>query len=185
MVSEMNAGWYRYIMEWRFAPDGTIRPRYGFGSTKNACVCSAHQHNAYWRFDFDIVNPTNKIFQIERGRKFLKPITREANVLRNYATNRGFVIQNSTATKPTRLRRAVLTATPIRSESAISGCLNIKGQPPNRWKSTTKIQGQLPISRRGSTTNRLSIRTLLFGIRRTTFITTARNFSRRIEADKF
>jgi hypothetical protein len=96
MVSEMNAGWYRYIMEWRFAPDGTIRPRYGFGSTKNACVCSAHQHNAYWRFDFDIVNPTNKIFQIERGRKFLKPITREANVLRNYATNRGFVIQNST-----------------------------------------------------------------------------------------
>jgi Cu2+-containing amine oxidase len=80
----------------RFAPDGTIRPRYGFGSTKNACVCSAHQHNAYWRFDFDIVNPTNKIFQIERGRKFLKPITNEASILRNYGTNRGFVIQNST-----------------------------------------------------------------------------------------
>ncbi|HEX8637132.1 MAG TPA: hypothetical protein VF692_03640, partial [Pyrinomonadaceae bacterium] len=96
MVSEMNAGWYRYIMEWRFAPDGSIRPRYGFGSTKNACVCSAHQHNAYWRFDFDIVNPNNKVFQVERGRKFLKPITAETNVLRNYGTNRGFVIQNST-----------------------------------------------------------------------------------------
>lgn len=96
MVSEMNAGWYRYIMEWRFAPDGSIRPRYGFGSTKNACVCSAHQHNAYWRFDFDIVNPMNKVFQVERGRKFLKPITNEKNVLRNYGTNRGFVIQNST-----------------------------------------------------------------------------------------
>lgn len=96
MVSEMNAGWYRYIMEWRFAPDGSIRPRYGFGSTKNACVCASHHHNAYWRFDFDVVNQSNKVFQVERGRKFLKPITNETSVLRNYGTNRGFVIQNST-----------------------------------------------------------------------------------------
>lgn len=96
MVSEMNAGWYRYIMEWRFAPDGSIRPRYGFGATKNSCVCSAHTHHAYWRFDFDIVNPANKVFQIERGRKFLKPVTNETAILRNYATKRGFVVQNST-----------------------------------------------------------------------------------------
>jgi len=95
LVSEMNAGWYRYIMEWRFAPDGTIRPRYGFGSTNNSCVCTAHNHHAYWRFDFDIVKPANNIFQIERGRKFMQPVTTEVTRTKNYATNRGFLIQNS------------------------------------------------------------------------------------------
>jgi hypothetical protein len=95
LVSEMDAGWYRYMSEWRFANDGTIRPRYGFGATTNSCVCNEHNHNIYWRFDFDIVNSTNKIFQIERGRKFMKPVTSETTRLRNYQTNRSFLIQNS------------------------------------------------------------------------------------------
>lgn len=95
MVSEMNAGWYRYLMEWRFAPDGTIRPRYGYGATKSSCVCAAHNHHTYWRFDFDIVNSANNIYQVERGRKFLRPILTESTILRNYGTNRGFVIQNA------------------------------------------------------------------------------------------
>ena len=30
LVSEMEAGWYRYISEWRFHADGTIRPRFMF-----------------------------------------------------------------------------------------------------------------------------------------------------------
>ena len=95
MVTEMNAGWYRYIMEWRFAPDGTIRPRYGFGSVTNSCVCSARTHHVYWRFDLDIVQPNNKIFKVERGRKFLTPISTEAAIFRKYQLNRGFLIQNS------------------------------------------------------------------------------------------
>jgi hypothetical protein len=95
LVSELDAGWYRYISEWRFANDGTIRPRYGFGATTSACVCYEHNHNVYWRFDFDIVSPTNKVFQRERGRKFLQPITNETARLRNYSTNRSFLIQNS------------------------------------------------------------------------------------------
>ncbi|HKX83710.1 MAG TPA: hypothetical protein VJL58_05805, partial [Pyrinomonadaceae bacterium] len=95
MVSEMNAGWYRYIMEWRFAPDGTIRPRYGFGATNNSCVCDVHNHHVYWRFDFDIVQPNNKVFQVERGRRTYRPILTETALLRNYQTNRGLVIQNS------------------------------------------------------------------------------------------
>ena len=95
LVSEMNAGWYRYIMEWRFAPDGTIRPRYGFGSTTNSCVCSPRNHHVYWRFDFDIVQPNNKVFQVERGRKFLRAITTEAAILRETQTNRSFLIQNA------------------------------------------------------------------------------------------
>ena len=95
MVTEMEAGWYRYLMEWRFAPDGTIRPRFGFSSVENACTCITHHHHAYWRFDFDVVGPINKIFQVERGRKFLKPLTAEIRVDRNIATNRGLVIQNA------------------------------------------------------------------------------------------
>jgi len=95
LVTELQAGWYRYIMEWRFAADGTIRPRYGFGATNNSCVCDTHHHHAYWRFDFDIVQPNNKIFQVERGRKFLQPVATEMKQTRNVATNRGFLIQNS------------------------------------------------------------------------------------------
>lgn len=95
LVSEMNAGWYRYIMEWRFHEDGTIRPRYGFGSVSNGCVCRPRNHHVYWRFDFDIVTPNNDIYQIERGRRFITPITEEAKIFRSYQTNRSILIQNS------------------------------------------------------------------------------------------
>jgi hypothetical protein len=96
LVTEMDADWYRYIMEWRFAEDGTIRPRFGFGATNSGCVCNIHIHHAFWRFDFDIVNPTNKIFQVERGRKFLQPQTTEFTRLKSLQTNRSLLIQNST-----------------------------------------------------------------------------------------
>lgn len=54
LVSELEAGWYRYVSEWRFDADGTIRPRWGFSAVKNSCVCTVHHHHAYWRFDFAI-----------------------------------------------------------------------------------------------------------------------------------
>jgi Cu2+-containing amine oxidase len=54
LVSEMSAGWYRYISEWRLHADGTIRPRFGFAGTENRCTCHAHIHHVYWRLDFDI-----------------------------------------------------------------------------------------------------------------------------------
>jgi Cu2+-containing amine oxidase len=54
LVSEMEAGWYRYISEWRLATDGTIRPRFGFGAVTSSCVCTRHYHYPYWRMDFDI-----------------------------------------------------------------------------------------------------------------------------------
>ena len=95
LVSEMQAGWYRYIMEWRFANDGTIRPRYGFGATKNSCVCNVHNHHVYWRLDFDIVQPNNKVFQMERGRRFQKPIPTEMFTNKNHQTNRSILIQNA------------------------------------------------------------------------------------------
>ena len=32
LVSEMEAGWYRYVSEWRLHTDGTIKPRFGFSA---------------------------------------------------------------------------------------------------------------------------------------------------------
>jgi hypothetical protein len=54
LVSEMQAGWYRYISDWRLLDNGTIRPRFGFAGTRNPMTCKRHQHHVYWRLDFDI-----------------------------------------------------------------------------------------------------------------------------------
>jgi hypothetical protein len=55
LVSELEAGWYRYISMWRLAANGTIKPRFMFGAVQNSCVCNVHHHHVYWRFDFDVV----------------------------------------------------------------------------------------------------------------------------------
>lgn len=54
LVCEMEAGWYRYVSEWRLHTSGTIRPRFGFSAVSSSCVCNVHHHHAYWRLDFDI-----------------------------------------------------------------------------------------------------------------------------------
>lgn len=62
LVSEMEAGWYRYVSMWRLHTDGTIRPRFGFSAVdSSSCVCNRHHHHVYWRFDFDIRTPGNNI----------------------------------------------------------------------------------------------------------------------------
>jgi hypothetical protein len=45
LVSEMEAGWYRYISEWRLHANGTIKPRFGFAAVNNSCVCNTHHHH--------------------------------------------------------------------------------------------------------------------------------------------
>jgi hypothetical protein len=57
LICEMEAGWYRYVSEWRLAADGTIRPRFAFDATSSSCVCNRHHHHVYWRLDFDIRTP--------------------------------------------------------------------------------------------------------------------------------
>jgi len=52
-VSELEAGWYRYISQWRFNSNGTIKPRFGFAAVKDSCVCNVHHHHVYWRFELD------------------------------------------------------------------------------------------------------------------------------------
>jgi hypothetical protein len=52
LVSEMQAGWYRYVSQWRLHADGAIRPRFAFAAVSSSCVCHIHHHHCYWRFDF-------------------------------------------------------------------------------------------------------------------------------------
>jgi hypothetical protein len=61
IVSELEAGWYRYISQWRLHDDGTIRPRFGFSTVQNSCTCNIHHHHVYWRFDFDIITEGNNV----------------------------------------------------------------------------------------------------------------------------
>ncbi len=63
LVSEMAAGWYRYITAWRFHSDGTIRPRFGFAAANNSCTCKDHHHHVYWRLDFDIRTAANNVVE--------------------------------------------------------------------------------------------------------------------------
>lgn len=62
-TSEMHAAWYRYVSQWRFDADGTLRPRFGFDAVRNSCTCETHYHHVYWRFDFDIGTHQNNVVQ--------------------------------------------------------------------------------------------------------------------------
>ena len=97
LVTEMNAGWYRYICEYRLAADGTIRPRYGYGATANSCVCLAHTHHVYWRMDFDIDTPdNNEVLPLSnRGIFNARPYSTETKLYRNASRPSNWLIRNT------------------------------------------------------------------------------------------
>lgn len=97
LVTEMSAGWYRYICEWGFHADGTISPRFGMGATANSCTCSGHIHHAYWRLDFDIDGASpNRILE-PRGRIFNSfPVQTEGKRTRSTANAAGWIVDNPT-----------------------------------------------------------------------------------------
>jgi hypothetical protein len=92
LVSEMEAGWYRYISEWIFEADGTIRPRFGFDGVENSCICIVHHHNVYWRFDFDIATAANnQVYAVNGG----TPQLLTAEVRQQRTAGRTWKVQNS------------------------------------------------------------------------------------------
>lgn len=108
LVSELEAGWYRYVSKWHLRADGTIQPRFGFGGTQNGCVCNAHDHHAFWRLDFDVAGANNNIVTEESalapkewGARYFfgaetKRIRSSLNprrwVIRNTATGEGYTV---------------------------------------------------------------------------------------------
>ena len=95
LVSEMSAGWYRYISEWRFHADGSIQPRFGMGAVQNGCTCMGHVHHVYWRFDFDIDTAApNRILE-SRGRPFSSfPLAAETKRNRSATVQQSWIIDN-------------------------------------------------------------------------------------------
>jgi hypothetical protein len=94
LLSEMEAGWYRYISRWEFTPDGVIRARFGFDGVNNTCVCNTHHHHAYWRFDFDAATAGRNRFTEYSTFAFNAPILTEVKRYRDYARNRHWTIEN-------------------------------------------------------------------------------------------
>lgn len=63
IVSQLEAGPYRYVSEWRLGADGTIRPRLGCSASTNASTCKPHVHHGYWRLDFDVLAPGSNVLR--------------------------------------------------------------------------------------------------------------------------
>ncbi len=100
IVSEVQAGWYRYISDWRLRDDGTIAPRFGFAGTRNPRTCMRHQHHVYWRLDFDIEGAGRDAVE-ERGLFFPGfplwwRLRRETKRLRSFFSRSWRVVDTST-----------------------------------------------------------------------------------------
>jgi len=104
LVSEMEAGWYRYISEWRLHANGTIKPRFGFAAVNDSCVCDTHHHHVYWRLNFDIGDSKNNLVEEYNdppisGSSNWHVIEYETKRLRNPSSNRKWRIQNQQTAK--------------------------------------------------------------------------------------
>lgn len=94
LLSELEAGWYRYISRWEFTPSGTIRARFGFDGVNNSCICNTHNHHVYWRFDFDLATAGRNRFVEYNTRAFNSPILTESSRPRDYVRGRYWSVEN-------------------------------------------------------------------------------------------
>jgi Copper amine oxidase, enzyme domain len=67
LTTQMTAGWYRYIQQWIFFPDGSFSPRFDFTAIENPCIHKIHTHHVYWRLDFDIDGAANNVVEKATG----------------------------------------------------------------------------------------------------------------------
>jgi hypothetical protein len=94
IISELTAGWYRYMSEWRFGLDGTITPRWGFDAVQNWCTCQTHTHHAYWRLDLQLGNGANQFEQIDDASAAWAPINTEGKRTRDDAAGRHWRVRD-------------------------------------------------------------------------------------------
>jgi hypothetical protein len=100
LVSEMEAGWYRYVSEWRLNVNGTIKPRFGFDAVNNSCVCNPHHHHVYWRLNFDVGDSKKNTVEeynsppLSGGQSNWHIIKYETKRLKNPPSNRKWRIKN-------------------------------------------------------------------------------------------
>jgi hypothetical protein len=94
LVSEMEAGWSRHVIEYRLANDGAIRPRYGYRTTDNSCACVPHWRHVYWRFDFDVDGANNVVMPSRREFEWGRPLTNEQRAHRSPTAQTNWIVQN-------------------------------------------------------------------------------------------
>lgn len=94
VLSELEAGWYRYISEWRFSLDGTMTARWGFDAVANGCTCNVHNHHASWRLDFQLGGGNNRVEQLDNG--VWTTLDEEAQLLRDDAHGRMWRVSDTT-----------------------------------------------------------------------------------------
>jgi hypothetical protein len=80
LLCQNSAGWYRYVIEWGFYLDGTIIPRFRFGAVADSCTCNPHNHHAYWRLDWEILNAKNSAEELING--IWTPLRKEVSRVR-------------------------------------------------------------------------------------------------------
>ena len=59
LSTQIQAGWYRYVVSWTFFLDGTFQPGIRFTAIANVCTPLPHYHDVYWRLDFDLDGTEN------------------------------------------------------------------------------------------------------------------------------
>jgi len=84
LTTQLRAGWYRYIQSWTFFKNGDIQPRFSFTvSNENpGMAAKAHNHHAYYRFDFDIDGFPNDVIESYDGKAW-HAITKEVSQRHN------------------------------------------------------------------------------------------------------
>jgi hypothetical protein len=93
LTTQVQAGWYRYILSWTFLADGTFKPGIRFNAVENICTPLAHYHNVYWRLDFDIGDAANDAID-ERNLGTWSALRTEAQRLHAPAAGRGWRIRD-------------------------------------------------------------------------------------------
>lgn len=83
LVSELSAGWYRYISKFEFHDDGTLKPIFGFSAVSNSCVCKKHTHHAYWRMDFNLIDGDHDVFEASQDGQSWETIVEEKKFKKN------------------------------------------------------------------------------------------------------
>lgn len=61
LTTNVQAGWYGYVLKWHFFPDGTFHPEVYFGAVPAPCVNNSHVHMVYFRVDVDVEGSTPNI----------------------------------------------------------------------------------------------------------------------------
>lgn len=95
IISELEAGWYRYMPEFRLGRDGSLTMRWGFDAVQNWCTCQQHFHHSYWRVDWAIGAGDNRIEQTDDAANGVwTPVASEEKMFRDDAAGRRWRVRD-------------------------------------------------------------------------------------------